>query len=920
MSFPQTPRDIRVELFVNDGWTDVSDDVRRESAVTIGRIRKDEASKPQPSSCALALNNHSSDYSPRWPTGPYYGSLDRNTPIRVAVRTITDDFGTNVSGGWGSTDTGQAWTTTAGSGGTVQASDWNVSSGKATHSIPAATAYRMSHLATTSYRELDAAVTVSLAITDITGGAVQPANLVIRGQDTSDYYYVAVSITTAEAVTIGISHFDGTVVAAAVTVAGLTHTSSQALRVRVQAEGHTVRAKVWAASSAEPYDFNVTGHTEQIPDPGWLGIRSGVAASNSNSKPIVFSYDDYEVRVPRFAGEIADLRQRWDVSGTDVFAEVDAAGISRRLGQGQSALASPARRYIESIVTTGTSTDIVAWWPLEDGPDTLLGEKAIGAHWMEPQLTTANTVDWAASTDCPGAPQAVNISDGGRLSGVVDPTGLSTAWSVAWLEKCEPGAGSINRFHTTSGVFMIYTVHFTAGGVILYLTEDGDTTVTPQISVQVGPAGGWDEHEWHHFIVSCKQNGTSVDFTLYVDGVLAGSSTETTVTMAGLRQVLYGISAGLTDASSFSHVVVFEGTPASWPAGQALALATACLGHVGELAGDRIERLCSQEGVPFAYVGDLDDTPPMGAQAADTLLSLLESCADADQGTLYESRGVVGFVYRTRTSLYNQDVVLDLDYSGGQIDPPFESADDDQNTRNDVTVTRVGGSSARAVLESGRMSVLNPQDGGAGRYDTSVTVNVETDEQLPDLAGWLMHLGTVNETRYPVVRVNLANGTVVAAGLESAVLTVDADERVTISNPKSGQAVDQISQIVRGYTERLANFEHTVALNCAPESPYQVMVFDDGVSKWGSDTTTLNEDLDTTETGVDVAVTGVLWTTAAGQMPIEIVIGGERMSVTAISGASSPQTMTVTRSVNGVVKSHSSGAPVRLARRSTVAL
>jgi hypothetical protein len=43
------------------------------------------------------------------------------------------------------------------------------------------------------------------------------------------------------------------------------------------------------------------------------------------------------------------------------------------------------------------------------------------------------------------------------------------------------------------------------------------------------------------------------------------------------------------------------------------------------------------------------------------------------------------------------------------------------------------------------------------------------------------------------------------------------------------------------------------------------------------------------------------------------MIGGERMTVTAVTGSSSPQTLTVTRSVNGVVKSHATGVPVVLA-------
>jgi hypothetical protein len=58
--------------------------------------------------------------------------------------------------------------------------------------------------------------------------------------------------------------------------------------------------------------------------------------------------------------------------------------------------------------------------------------------------------------------------------------------------------------------------------------------------------------------------------------------------------------------------------------------------------------------------------------------------------------------------------------------------------------------------------------------------------------------------------------------------------------------------------------------------------------------------------------TSPLWTTASGDVPFDIAVGGERMTVTAVSGTSSPQTFTVTRHVNGVTKAHTAGEDVRL--------
>jgi hypothetical protein len=132
---------------------------------------------------------------------------------------------------------------------------------------------------------------------------------------------------------------------------------------------------------------------------------------------------------------------------------------------------------------------------------------------------------------------------------------------------------------------------------------------------------------------------------------------------------------------------------------------------------------------------------------------------------------------------------------------------------------------------------------------------------------------------------------------------------------------DDVQQIAQGFTEYLANFERRISANCSPASPWEIAryaaatVSGGNQYKYGSDGTVTAEALDTTETGVDVTTaSGPVWTTEAAQMPIDIIIGGERMSVTAVSGTGSAQTFTVARSVNGIVKSHATGAAVALFR------
>lgn len=56
-----------------------------DNSITISRGRADENSQTPPCETNLVVNNTDGRFSPRNPTGAYYGSLRRNTPIRVRV-------------------------------------------------------------------------------------------------------------------------------------------------------------------------------------------------------------------------------------------------------------------------------------------------------------------------------------------------------------------------------------------------------------------------------------------------------------------------------------------------------------------------------------------------------------------------------------------------------------------------------------------------------------------------------------------------------------------------------------------------------------------------------------------------------------------------------------------------------------------
>ncbi|MGH3991417.1 MAG: hypothetical protein ACRDSN_03025, partial [Pseudonocardiaceae bacterium] len=503
MSFP--PRDIVTELFVNGTWTDVSGDRRVADPVMIERGRKNEGSKPEPSVCSLTLDNRHGHYSPRNPIGPYYGDIGRNTPLRVSVRAASDSFARTVVDGWGSADSGHAWTID-GVGGTVADSDWQVNGGVGTQSVPVAAALRESYLATTSLRLVDVLIDVTLPFSDVTGGSVEPANVMLRGQAPDDYYVVRVEITTAEAVTIGLQHFDGTVIAAQVTVAGLTHTSAQALRVRAQAEGHTLRAKVWAATGSEPYGWQVSAHTESITGAGWVGIRSGVSAGNTNAKPIVFAYDNFELRVPRFAGELSALPQRWDLSGNDAWVPVEAAGITQRLGQGVSPLHSTLYRGTSRLVVPP-----VAYWPCEDGEEATAISSALPGVGS---MYVAGPTEFASYDDIPASEPLPIVGEAAWVGSIPFYTGTGKVQLRYLLHV--PAAeivdrGLISQMHV-SGTTSHWEIKYRTGGALSLEAWTQDH----QLLLDTGPIGFTTLDRNVMISLALEQDGPHIDWNLAV--------------------------------------------------------------------------------------------------------------------------------------------------------------------------------------------------------------------------------------------------------------------------------------------------------------------------------------------------------------------------------------------------------------------
>ncbi|WP_431895878.1 hypothetical protein [Micromonospora haikouensis] len=920
MAFPLDPLDIAVALEIDGTWVDLTatNDVLggERDQIRITRGRQSEGARVNPTTCSLSIRNTAGTYSPRNPLSPYYTLIGRNTPMRVSVGTAHLGAGDGTA----TTSTSHVAPSVTATGAGLLVSAWMADS-PVNYTLPGSM--------TAGPSETDGTYsTLRTGYEAVTAGATGTRTATAS----SSQGYVAVSAVahgSAVAVEETLSGVSATLEDVTLTTDAATEAGWWLMAVQGWVRGTDtpapdapygddggwilvgdsdlltgdfssldtyLRLRVWVRRVA--YDGPQTVIFAGQAEPG--------AADNHAALYVLSGVADWSVRA---TVEVAEWPTRWDVTGSDVWVPVAGAGVLRRLQQGSAPTWSPLRRALTgagATVQVGRSLLPVDYWPLEDVSGSTEGASALPGR---PAMRTQGSVSWA-SVETPGS---LPIPDWSAAVGSMAAplTGVTAAgdWGVGFrLQATGSTSWTPLAVTVSGGVYDELRLSLTSTTTTLSgVSESGTTSIASILTSLLDAAAHWVE-VWEY------SNGGTLTWEVRVDGALLVSGVG--VGSPGRPQSAR-ILPRTSGEAGLGHLAAWmRPTVATYP----LVLEAALTGHDGEAAGRRVERLCREEGVPVAIVGDPDRSAAMGVQPVSGLVELLRQCEDADGGILHEPREMLGLAYRTAAARYNLPATLALTYGAdGEVAPPMEPTDDDRYVRNDVTASRSGGASARAEVDEGPLSVLPPPD-GVGRYDTSVTVNVETDQQLPSQASWRAHLGTWDEARHPVVRVNLAS--LAGAGktsLMEAAAAVDCGNRMTIASLPAFLPPGPVDQHCEGYTETLAQYVWDLRLVCSPAGPWRVFVIGDQVlgrlDTSGSELALAAGEADTSLV-VATDAGKRRWITTAerpGDFPFHVQLGGEVVEVTAISGTSSPQTFTVVRSVNGITKEHTAGTRVRLA-------
>ncbi len=197
----------------------------------------------------------------------------------------TDAFGRTVSNGWGSTDTGQAWASTGGS-----AAEYAVGSGVGTIGVTTVNSSRVMRLTSPS---ADMDLQCDFATGVLATGGSHYVGVLARYIDINNYFQVRCQMSTAQVMTVSLRRrLGGTETELASMVTGLTHAAGTFYSMRLRIVGTTMWGKVWAVGSPEP-GWQISAVDSALTAAGAHGIRAILDGANTNTPPVVFSYDNF---------------------------------------------------------------------------------------------------------------------------------------------------------------------------------------------------------------------------------------------------------------------------------------------------------------------------------------------------------------------------------------------------------------------------------------------------------------------------------------------------------------------------------------------------------------------------------------------------------------------------------------------------
>lgn len=857
-------------------WLDVGAYRRQAADVTLNTGRDDESSTVEAADSSLVLNLRDGLLSPRNPYSTLYNRIGTNTPVRYRLNVFSDDFSNRTqASSLGTSSSGNVW---------VSGSRYSVSGGVGIATMATANLAAEAYVSDAGAADIDFVYSVSIPV--ITTGGPWISAVQVRRVSADTFYRVHTELKPAGEVYLKIDELISGSTRTLIDKANVaTYTAGGKVWTRIQAIGGTIRVRSWVGTlGAEPSTWAVTTDDAANVEGVGFGFYQWRFGANTNAGSLAASLDDVVVQAFMWSGSVPEWSPRWDKSGNNATTTISPAGPLRLLGQGDDPLKSPLARQLPRYNPSD-------YWTGEDGSNAT----ALGSATSAGRAATVNDVAFGTD-DAPGGASASFTMNSaasfvrGRMAG--NTTASFAALLFVKFSAIPPGTNTLVEWRNSTGTLRRFVVTFDGVAFGLSIYKDDGTLAASNTAIYVDIPTAWTAIR-----LEVVQSGGNINYQLQWHGVDKELFYSISGTVAGtsakLSEFLIPASAAMA-GTEICHIWV---GPAGFPftdSGFYLVMR----GYPGELAADRIKRLCAEQGVRLALKAGTSEA--MGRQRSAKFLDLLRECAEADMGILYERAFGLGYI--PRSARYNPATALTIDWSAGGFAEAPQPTDDDQRLRNRWTVSRVGGSEA---VYQNDVSVAK-----SGTVRDSAEINIQTDRRLLWHAMFRTALTTIDELRWPVLDLDL----IAHPEYIPFVLGLRPGKRVRVTNPKDQVAGITIDLIVEGVKHEFGRHRWDVALSCSPASPWLPSTW--GTGLWNASTTTVQSAVaaGVTSFNITTASRWEIWSTTASGYQWDLA--GETVTVNSVGAASGTgpyvQPVTVTRAVNGVSKTIPAGTKPRM--------
>jgi hypothetical protein len=641
-------------------------------------------------------------------------------------------------------------------------------------------------------------------------------------------------------------------------------------------------------------DNRLGAYSQSVTGPNWPNVQRGVPV---RIRYFLNSMEASTGGLHLFQGNVSSFAPHFDQTSQYAVCELQCNGTFRRLSQQGDAIQSTMRLYTPGV------TALVAYWPMEDGAGAASfaaatpGTPVLGYAGTP---TLANDITMLGSAPLPTLQTMVYTA--GQVNG---PAGIGQVRVLAAMPSATSGLPDLTallRVYTT-GSIQYWELQYHTGGDLGVVGYSNGTVVFTS-----GPTTFHIDGLGVQLSLQLQQSGADIAVTYSAYRQNAGTATYATGTAAsqtmgaitGVNLVPNGTG---TTSIAMGHLTVQGAYTDIMDNSQPVSA------YAGEFADARLGRLLVLARAESRGMFTSDTATRMGYQQQDTILNLLREVEATDMGILYDGHdaSITGW---SHSAIENRATDITLDASAGVLGYPFEPVDDDQQLKNQWTVSQRGGSSAVATDTT---SAVGAQEVGA--YADSRTVNVFVpvsttavgafgDKAVIDRAYWLLHQGTVQGYRFPTLAIDFHRAPQLLSSFTSIHTT--GLGRIDITNIAAVypqlSSIGTLQLLTVGAKHVIDQFTWHAEYNCVPAEQWRVAVVaansgDTGANVARLDTSgsVLVSDVAAGAGSMTVATTvGPIWTTDPDDFPLQVNILGMPVTVTNITGSSSPQTFTVT--------------------------